>query len=44
MQMSIPQAIAANFLGKAPIWYKQAIIAFLIINPLLFIYSPFLAD
>lgn len=43
MQMSIPQAIAANFLGKAPNWYKQAIIAFLIINPILFIYSPFLA-
>ncbi|NCP64414.1 MAG: sodium/proton antiporter NhaB [Paraglaciecola sp.] len=43
MSMSIPQAIAANFLGKAPNWYKQAIIAFLLINPLLFMANPFLA-
>lgn len=43
MQMTIPQAVAANFLGKAPVWYKQAIIAFLIINPLLFIYNPYIA-
>ncbi|WP_158968073.1 sodium/proton antiporter NhaB [Paraglaciecola sp. L3A3] len=43
MQMSIPRAVAANFLGKAPTWYKQAIITFLIINPLLFIYNPYIA-
>ncbi|MCF2946625.1 sodium/proton antiporter NhaB [Paraglaciecola aquimarina] len=43
MQMSLPQAIAANFLGKAPSWYKQAIIAFLIINPILFIVNPYIA-
>lgn len=43
MQMSIPQALAANFLGKAPVWYKQAIIAFLVINPLLFMYNPYIA-
>ncbi|MGS2720362.1 sodium/proton antiporter NhaB [Paraglaciecola aestuariivivens] len=43
MQMTIPQAVAANFLGKAPTWYKQAIIAFLIINPILFAYNPYIA-
>ncbi|MFQ3191498.1 MAG: NhaB family Na+:H+ antiporter [Paraglaciecola sp.] len=43
MQMSVPQAVAANFLGKAPTWYKQAIVAFLIINPILFIFSPYIA-
>jgi NhaB family Na+:H+ antiporter len=43
MQMSVPQAVAANFLGKAPSWYKQAIVAFLIINPILFIINPYIA-
>lgn len=43
MQMSVPQAIASNFLGKAPSWYKQAIIAFLIINPILFMINPYIA-
>ncbi|MBL4631826.1 MAG: sodium/proton antiporter NhaB [Paraglaciecola sp.] len=43
MQMSIHQAVAANFLGKAPTWYKQAIVAFLIINPILFIINPYVA-
>jgi NhaB family Na+:H+ antiporter len=43
MQMSVPQAVAANFLGKAPVWYKQAIIAFLIINPILFAFNPYIA-
>jgi len=43
MQMTVPQAVAANFLGKAPTWYKQAIIAFLIINPFLFIFNPYIA-
>lgn len=43
MQMSIPRAVAANFLGKAPNWYKQAIVAFLVINPLLFMLDPFIA-
>ena len=33
------QSYWSNFLGGAPVWYKQAIIAFLIANPL--IYSAF---
>jgi NhaB family Na+:H+ antiporter len=41
--MSIPQAVAANFLGKAPTWYKQTIVAFLVINPILFIFNPYVA-
>ena len=37
------QALRANFLGNSPGWYKQTIIAFLIVNPILFVYSPFIA-
>ncbi|WP_017445547.1 sodium/proton antiporter NhaB [Gayadomonas joobiniege] len=40
---TIPQAIARNFLGQAPEWYKLAIIAFLIINPILFQINPYVA-
>ena len=36
MAQSLPQAFVANFLGQAPTWYKQTIIAFLVINPILF--------
>ncbi|KMK52042.1 sodium/proton antiporter [[Actinobacillus] muris] len=37
-------AIFKNFLGKAPEWYKISILAFLIINPLLYFFiSPFIA-
>ncbi|MDH3642295.1 MAG: sodium/proton antiporter, partial [Gammaproteobacteria bacterium] len=30
-----------NFLGQAPNWYKSAIVGFLLINPFLFLFSPF---
>ena len=30
-----------NFLGQAPDWYKAVIIAFLLINPVLFLLTPF---
>lgn len=44
MPMSLGNAFIKNFLGKSPIWYKIAIIAFLIINPLVFFYvDPFTA-
>ena len=36
-------ALAANFLGHSPAWYKRAIIAFLLLNPVLFAVSPYLA-
>ena len=40
----MPQAFKENFLGDSPDWYKSAIIAFLILNPiLLFTAGPVLA-
>lgn len=35
MTNTLPQALVRNFLGNSPMWYKQAIIGFLIINPIL---------
>ncbi len=32
--MSLPQALARNFLGHAPDWYKLTIVGFLVVNPL----------
>ena len=40
---TIPAALAANFLGHSPGWYKRTILLFLIVNPLLFMVSPYLA-
>lgn len=34
MKTSISHALGNNFLGSSPLWYKQAVIAFLIINPI----------
>ena len=36
-------AVAANFLGHSPAWYKRTIVAFLVLNPVLFAVSPSLA-
>ncbi|MGY8869284.1 MAG: sodium/proton antiporter NhaB [Pseudomonadales bacterium] len=35
MTITFPQALMRNFLGNSPVWYKQAIIGFLILNPIL---------
>ncbi|MFE8069775.1 sodium/proton antiporter NhaB [Marinobacteraceae bacterium S3BR75-40.1] len=43
MTHTYPQAIFSNFLGQSPAWYKQVILVFLIVNPLLFAVSPFAA-
>lgn len=44
MQLSMTQAFYQNFLGHAPNWYKQVIVAFLVLNPLLFFFvNPYLA-
>lgn len=44
MPLSLGNAFIKNFLGKAPDWYKVAIITFLVINPLVFFYvDPFIA-
>jgi NhaB family Na+:H+ antiporter len=41
MTGTLPQALLRNFLGNSPVWYKQTIIAFLVLNPiLLFIAGP----
>lgn len=44
MAMSLGKAFVKNFLGKAPDWYKVTIIAFLILNPIVFfLIDPFTA-
>lgn len=44
MQQSFFAACHKNFLGNSPDWYKLAIIAFLVINPILFFFiSPYVA-
>jgi len=44
MHDSFGAVLLKNFLGKSPQWYKCTIIAFLIINPIIyFMVSPFLA-
>lgn len=44
MQQSFMSAFYKNFLGNSPEWYKLAVIAFLVINPILFFFvSPYLA-
>lgn len=35
MKGTLSQAFGHNFLGSSPLWYKQTIIAFLILNPIL---------
>lgn len=40
---TIAQAAIRNFLGHSPSWYKLTIIAFLIINPILFLANPTVA-
>lgn len=41
MTGSIGQALMRNFLGNSPMWYKQTIAAFLVLNPiLLFVAGP----
>jgi NhaB family Na+:H+ antiporter len=35
MSNTISQALTRNFLGNSPVWYKQAIIGFLILNPII---------
>ena len=43
MQHTLPQAFLSNFLGNSSRWYKVTILAFLIINPIIFQIDPFLA-
>lgn len=43
MTPSLPRAFLHNFMGQAPVWYKQTIVAFLLLNPLcLWLAGPYL--
>ncbi len=43
MVHTMAEALRQNFLGNSPSWYKQTIVAFLIVNPVIAIYDPFVA-
>jgi len=43
MPHTTAEALRTNFLGNSPVWYKQTIVAFLVLNPILVVYDPFLA-
>ncbi|MBV7314426.1 sodium/proton antiporter NhaB [Shewanella sp. NIFS-20-20] len=43
MPVTLSQAFISNFLGNSPKWYKIAILAFLVLNPVLFYLDPFVA-
>lgn len=44
MKESLGQALAGNFLGHAPDWYKLTIVGFLVLNPIVVLTSgPFVA-
>ena len=42
-QPSLAMAFWHNFLGGSALWYKQTIVAFLLINPVIILLDPFLA-
>lgn len=37
MEQTLSSAFSRNFLGQSPIWYKKAILAFLVLNPILMV-------
>ena len=43
MVHTMAEALQENFLGNSPSWYKQSILGFLILNPILATYDPFIA-
>ncbi len=43
MAHTTADALRQNFLGNSPTWYKQTIIVFLIMNPIIAMYDPFIA-
>lgn len=44
MKDSLGRALASNFLGRAPDWYKLTILGFLVVNPIVtFVAGPFVA-
>ena len=43
MAYTFAEAFRNNFLGNSPDWYKTTIVAFLIVNPIIASYDPFIA-
>ena len=43
MAHTMADALRENFLGNSPVWYKMTIIGFLILNPIIVTYDPFIA-
>ena len=43
MHVNFTGALLNNFLGTSQNWYKYTILLFLIINPFLFAWDPFIA-
>ena len=43
MAYTMTDAFRNNFLGNSPHWYKLTIIGFLILNPIIVLYDPFIA-
>jgi NhaB family Na+:H+ antiporter len=43
MVYTFAAALRENFLGNSPDWYKTTIIGFLVLNPILYAFNPFLA-
>ena len=43
MSHTMAEALRENFLGNSPTWYKLTIIGFLILNPILVSFDPFIA-
>ncbi|MGI9234011.1 MAG: sodium/proton antiporter NhaB [Woeseiaceae bacterium] len=43
MAHTMTDALRENFLGNSPSWYKTSIIGFLILNPILVTFDPFVA-
>ncbi|MEO3988357.1 Na(+)/H(+) antiporter NhaB [Pseudocitrobacter cyperus] len=43
MEISHSRALWRNFLGQSPDWYKLLLLIFLVINPIIFLFNPFIA-
>ncbi len=43
MAHTLAEAVRENFLGNSPSWYKLTIVVFLILNPILVVFDPFIA-
>ncbi len=43
MESTLKRAFLTNFLGQSPKWYKQLILVFLLVNPVIYFISPFVA-